>query len=161
MRSKWLEWTPETSSVGFGGSQPEVFPITRISERKETPIPSRSPDTIIEKAVAAEPTKPTEPTSAAHFATLMARPSYFWGIYGDYYGWRAHLALDAICGISAPAGLIVWLGEHSLFLYQRLTRDLPNEISRAWDAQIPYEGFDALCLDLVDTYRRAAELFRR
>lgn len=161
MRSKWLDWTPETSSEGFEGSQPAVFPITRIFKRNETPIPSLSPDTIIEKVGEAEPTKPTEPTVAAHSASLMARPSYLWGVHGDYYGWRAHVALDAICGISAPEGLIVRLGEHAPFLYQRLTRDLPNEISRAWDAKIPCEDFDALCLDLVDTYRRAAELYRK
>jgi hypothetical protein len=94
-----------------------------------------------------------------------ARSPYFWGADRDrrprdFYGWRAHTALDAICEIPAPAGLVVWLGEHSPFLYTRLTRDLPNEISRAWDAQIAYDDFDALCLDLVNTYRRAAELYR-
>jgi hypothetical protein len=94
-----------------------------------------------------------------------ARSPYFWGADRDgkprdYYGWRAHLALDTICEIPAPEGLIVWLGKHSLFLYRRLTVDLPNKISRAWDARVPHEAFDALCLDLVDTYRRAVELYR-
>lgn len=78
----------------------------------------------------------------------------------DYYGRRAHFALDAICGIVSPEGLIVWLREHTPFLYRKLTRDLPNEISRAWDAQIPYEDFDALCFELVDTYRRGVALYR-
>jgi hypothetical protein len=93
------------------------------------------------------------------------RSPYFWGADRDgkprdFYGWRANVALDAICEIPAPEGLIVWLGEHSPFLYRRLTRDLPNRISRAWDTQIPYEAFDALCFELVDTYRRAVELYR-
>jgi hypothetical protein len=43
-------------------------------------------------------------------------------------------------------------------VYEKLTRDLPDKISRAWDARISCEAFDALCFELVDTYRRAAEL---
>ena len=79
----------------------------------------------------------------------------------DYYGWRTDIALSAICKIPAPEGLAVWLGEHSSFLYHRLTRDLPNKLSRAWDARISHEKFDVLCLDLVDTYRRAVDLYRK
>jgi hypothetical protein len=93
------------------------------------------------------------------------RGPYFWGrdrdgTPRDYYGWRTHVALDAICQISAPAGLAVWLERNASFLYGRLTRDLPNEISRTWDARIPFEDFDALCFEWVVTYRRAAELYR-
>jgi hypothetical protein len=81
-----------------------------------------------------------------------------WGKYGSFYGRRAHLALDAICATPAPEGLIAWLRQRSPSLYEKLTRDLPNEISRARDAQTPHDGYDALCFDLVDTYRRAVEL---
>jgi hypothetical protein len=93
------------------------------------------------------------------------RGPYFWGrdrdgTPRDYYGWRTHVALDAICQISAPAGLAVWLERNASFLYGRLTRDLPNKISRAWDARIPFEDFDALCFEWVITYRRAADLYR-
>jgi hypothetical protein len=160
MRSKWLEWTPDTGFVGFEGPSSVNSPGTRASEECETelPIPSRNKST--EKSVQGQLTKPTEPTPAIPHAPLIVRPPHFWGRHGDYYGWRTNVALDAICAIPSPEGLIVWLGEHSPFLYQRLTRDLPNEISRAWDAQIPLVDFDAVCLDLVDTYRRAAELFR-
>jgi hypothetical protein len=52
----------------------------------------------------------------------------------------------------------VSLREHSSYLHRKLTHDLPNNISRAWDARAPYDVFDALCFDLVDTYRRAVEL---
>src|ERR1700684_1572895 len=41
----------------------------------------------------------------------------------DYYGGRAHTAIDAICAIQVPEGLIVWLDEHSPSLYNSLTRD--------------------------------------
>src|ERR1700730_8853687 len=94
-----------------------------------------------------------------------ARARYFWGtcrddMPSDYYGWRAHVALEAMSRIPAPAGLIVWLDKHSPYLYHKLTSSLPDQISRAWDARIPFEGFDELCFELMDTYRRAAELYR-
>jgi len=93
------------------------------------------------------------------------RCPYFWGMDRDgtprdYYGWRTHVALDAICQIPAPTGLTVWLEKNASFLYGRLTRDLPNKISRAWDARIPFEDFDALCFEWVVTCRRAGELYR-
>lgn len=75
----------------------------------------------------------------------------------DYYGRSAHAAIDAICAIQAPEGLVVWLGEHSPVLYETLTCDLPNEISRAWNAQMSFQEFDALCSRLVETFQRAAE----
>ena len=84
----------------------------------------------------------------------------FWRQRGGTYESRAHIALDAICEIPAPKGLIVWLGEHDPCLYQKLTRILPGKISRAWDARVPYEDFDALCFELVDTYAFAAERYR-
>jgi hypothetical protein len=83
-----------------------------------------------------------------------------WQKHDDGYGRRAHDVLDAICAIQAPEGLIVWLDEHSPSLYDWLTQDLPDEVSRAWNSKIPLEAFDALCSDLVDTFRRAAELYR-
>ena len=108
------------------------------------------------KSSPSSPASPTEPISESR----VRRPLNFWGTYGDAYGWRAHVALEAICQIPAPEGLIVWLDEHSPFLYRRLTRDLPNRISRAWEKRVPYDGFDALCFDLVDTFQRAVELYR-
>jgi hypothetical protein len=80
------------------------------------------------------------------------------GLNQDYYGWRAHVAIDAICRIAAPEGLIAWLEEYSPFHYRRLTCDLPNGISQAWNDRVPFEDFDKLCFDLVDAYRRAVEL---
>ena len=159
MRSKWLDWTPEVGSVGFEGFRDAVFPITQSPEGNGTPILSFSTNAIIGKVAAGGPTKPTELTSVEHDAHSVDKQSYFWSKYGDAYGWRAHTALDAICEIPAPEGLMVWLGEHAPFLYRRLTRDLPNEISRAWDARVPYEDFDALCLELVHTYRRGTALY--
>jgi hypothetical protein len=95
-----------------------------------------------------------------------ARSPYFWGPDRDgnprdYYGWRAQVALAAICRISGPEGLIVWLGEHSPFLYRKLISDLSNKISLAWNARIPHEAFDALCLELVDAYRRGMDMYRK
>jgi hypothetical protein len=92
------------------------------------------------------------------------RPHYFWGAdrngkHRDYYGWRANIALEALWKIPAPEGLVVWLAEYSPFLYRMLTCDLPNKVSRAWNDRVSCEKFDVLCFDLVDTYRRAAELY--
>lgn len=81
------------------------------------------------------------------------------GEHRDYYDWRAHVALDAICRVPAPEGLIVWLDGHSPFTYRILTKDLPNRISCAWDARIPHDRFDELCLELVDLFRFAAQLY--
>lgn len=92
---------------------------------------------------------------------MVRPPSWFWSERQDAYGWRAQAALDAICAIPAPEGLIVWLDENSPSLYRKLMRDLPKRISRSWNDRIPAEAFDALCLDLVNTYERAAELFSR
>lgn len=91
--------------------------------------------------------------------TSPASPLSYWVNYADYYGWRAHTALDSICAIPAPEGVIVWLGDHAMYLYQRLTSALPDRISRAWNARIAHEDFNALCDELVDTYRRAVDLY--
>lgn len=160
MKSKWLDWTPEAGFVGFEGSQSAVSSISQVPDENGTAALSLRPQVTIEKVPAHEPTKPTEPASAAHINPLLERPPYFWGRHGDAYGWRVHIALEAMCNIPAPEGLIVWLGEQSPALYRRLTRDLPNRVSRAWNARVPHEEFDALCFDWVDTFRGAAEMYR-
>jgi hypothetical protein len=158
MRSKWLDWTPETGSVGFDRPPSANFPITRASEGNGTLGPSRFSDPIIEKLIAKGPTKPTEPMSATDGEALEEIPSCCWGRYGDAHGWRAHVALEAICGIRAPEGLVVWLGEASPLLYRRLTDELPNKISRAWRDRVPFAEFDSLCFEWVGTFRRAVEM---
>jgi hypothetical protein len=160
VKSKWLDWKPKASSVGFVGSVPVFFPIIRASEGEGVPVPALSPDKVIGKTSQGEPTKPTKPISTGHSEPGVERPSGFWGKCSDAYGWRLGIALDSICKVDAPEGLLFWLDQHSPFLYLKLTSSLPDGISRAWDSHIPYEGFDALCLDLVDTYRRAADLYR-
>ena len=112
-------------------------------ERKSSPS---SPSTPLPSTPAAG----NPPTQRASWSSLN----------GHYaYGRRAHAALDTICAIQSPEGLVVWLNEHSPSLYHGLTRDLPDEISRAWNARIPLETFDTLCSRLVDTFRFAAELY--
>jgi hypothetical protein len=103
---------------------------------------------------------PSSPSSPVHTNPMLERPPYFWGKHGDSYGWRVHLALEAMCQIPVPEGLAVWLGEHSPGLYQKLTQDIPDEVSYAWSSGIPYEKFDALCSEWVGTVRRAAEVYR-
>jgi hypothetical protein len=91
------------------------------------------------------------------------RAPYFWGWdrYGkrrDFYDWRANVAIDAIRRIATPEGLVVWLGQNSPVLYRKLTEELPNEISRAWNDRVSPECFDKLCFELVVTFRRAVEM---
>ena len=105
---------------------------------------------------------PSSPSSPARATTEdRARPSSCsWNDPREPYGRRANSAVDEIRGIPVPDGLMVWLRKNSPFLYQRLTRDLPNKISHAWDARIPYGNFDALCSELVDTCRLAGALYQ-
>jgi hypothetical protein len=152
MRSKWLEWTPEMGFVGFDGSTLEDFSIKRGAKEKLTDIPAPSHDEATEKSADCEPTKPSKPVHGAQGA-------YSFGTRDDSYGRRMHIALDAICTIPAPEGLIVWLDGNSPSLYDTLTRDLPDKISRAWNARVPLEAFDTLCSRWVETYRFAAELY--
>ena len=77
------------------------------------------------------PSSPSSPRTV--YRSPMRQPSHFWATHEEAYGWRAHVAMDAICAIPAPPGLIVWLSERSPFIYRRLTDELPNEISRAWN----------------------------
>jgi hypothetical protein len=163
MRSKWLDWTPNAGSVGFEGSPSMEYSIMQADEQSVNPLPAPSIDELIPKSVQREPTKPTEPASLVCKKPPSERPSYLWGTdrdgkARDYYGWRANVALEAICKIPAPEGLIVWLGGHSPFLYRNLTTDLPNRISQAWNDRVPFEDFDGLCFAWVDNFRRAAEL---
>jgi hypothetical protein len=103
----------------------------------------------------ASPSSPSSPWADSGSPRKQLR---FWARHGDAYGWRAHVAIDAICSVPAPDGLILWLRKHAPCLYQSLTENLPNRISYAWDAQDSYDAFDALCFELVDTYTRAVEL---
>jgi hypothetical protein len=107
----------------------------------------------LRKSSPSSPPSPTQGISGPLFQ------SPFWDEGQDAYARRAHLALDAICGIPSPVGLIGWLRQHSAFLYVRLTREVPDEISRAWNAKVPYEDFDALCFNLVETHRRAVAIY--
>ena len=146
--------------VGFEGTKLEDSSIKRDAEQKRAHIPAPPHHEATEKTGDCEPTKPSKPVHAAQSESPSERPFYSFRTRDDPYGRRAHAALDAICATQAPEGLIVWLDEHSPSLYNRLTRDLPDEISRAWNARIPQEKFDTLCAGLVETYQRAAELYR-
>lgn len=131
----------------------------RAAEQNRAKTSSPLENEIIEKTNDCEPTKPTKPVQTTQSVRSSGRPSYFWGRYDDEYERRAQVAIDAVCATPAPEGLIVWLDENSPSLYDRLTRDLPDEISRAWNARIPLEKFDALCFAWVDTFRSAAKVY--
>jgi hypothetical protein len=111
-----------------------------------------------ESPAKSSPSSPSSPETTAE--DRAHSPSCPWNDPRDPYGRRAHNAVDEIGEIPAPEGLMVWLRKNSPFLYRRLSGDLPNRISRAWDARIPYADFDALCSDLVDTSRLAGELYQ-
>lgn len=60
MRSKWLDWTPVTGSVGFEGSTSGCNSIIGVIEESLAPVPVVSSDEIIEKRAPDQPTEPTE-----------------------------------------------------------------------------------------------------
>lgn len=159
MRIKWLDWTPGAGFVGFEGRECAAFAVARAVSRNASRNPSPHRETIIEKGAAREPAKPTEPEPAADGGMPVDRASEFWGSRGDAYSWRADLALDAICRISIPEDLTLWLEANSPYLYGQITRVLPDKISRAWNGRDPLDEFDCLCRDLVETFRRAAKLY--
>jgi hypothetical protein len=144
---------PKIISAGFAGSMPANSPIIHAQEQyfgqnPETRkrVPGKE---IIERDPSPDPAE-TAATAATSFCDA----------YRDEYHRRLQLALEAICQIPPPpSGLIVWLADHSPHLYQRLTSELPDRISGAWDARIPYHEFDALCCEFVDTFRCAVTCF--
>jgi hypothetical protein len=99
------------------------------------------------------------PDRSASFTTQ--GPANFWGVHGDHYGWRLNSVIEFMDGLDYPAGLICWLEAAAPYLYDRLTRALPERISRAWGAKVPFNEFDALCLELEETHARAVALFRQ
>ncbi len=78
--------------------------------------------------------------------------------YGDQYGWRLNCAFEVINRRGYLAGTILWLETAAPHLYDRLTRSLPDRISHAWDAKVPFNEFDQLCHELEETFRQAVLL---
>jgi hypothetical protein len=166
--SKWLRWGAGDENIGnlpdpepaktsefisevFAGSIPATFPI--IHDEKHHV--GRNPE--ISEPVPGHEIIKSHASPERAGATPAARTSV-WNAHHDVYGRRVQLALEAICQIPAPEGLVAWLADHAPDLYQRLTEELPDRISRAWDTRLPCDEFDALCCELVDTFRVAANL---
>jgi hypothetical protein len=158
MKNKWLEWTPE---VGFEGSPSTGLSITPGSEGEKMPTPSEPCDKIIGKVPEGEPTKPTKAISAEPQEYDEEALSRLCCGYGDQYGWRLNRAFEIICGLEYPAGTILWLETAAPHLYDRLTRYLPDRISHAWDAKVPFNEFDRLCHELEEAHRQAVLLRRQ
>ena len=83
----------------------------------------------------------------------------FWGAHGDEFGWRLNCAWDVICR-DYLAGMIAWLETNEPLLYERITRNLPDKISSAWNA-VPFSEFDLLCHELEAEHGRATDLYRQ
>ena len=167
MRSKWLSWRPgdetiedspdpeltkptKINSVGFVSSTPAASPIIRDFDCARSGVgnePSRtSADRLLNETPGPEPTR---------FAEVN-----FWGTHRDDYGWRAHAVCERISSQDYPVGTIRWLETAAPYLYDRLTRVLPDMISRAWNAKVPFYEFDRLCSELEETHARGVALFR-
>jgi hypothetical protein len=106
------------------------------------------------------PSSPSSPERVAAEGELWS-PLCSGNYLRDDHESRANAALSAIRDIPAPEGLVAWLSHESPTLYRQLVDNLPNRISRAWNAQIPLEEFDALCCEWVGTFRRAVEVYKQ
>jgi hypothetical protein len=85
----------------------------------------------------------------------------FWGVHGDVYGQRLNAAFEAICAENYPAGMIPWLETNGSLLHDRLTRSLPEKITAAWNARVPFDQFDGLCGEFEAMHERAVDLYRQ
>jgi hypothetical protein len=85
----------------------------------------------------------------------------FWGVHGDVYGWRLNAAFEIICAENYPVGMILWLERSESLLHDRLTRSLPEKITAAWNARVPFDQFDDLCGELEATHEQAIDLYRQ
>src|SRR5271170_816630 len=107
-RSKWLDWKPERTSVGFEGPDPVGNLIVEALKNAVPPAQDVSPDKIMEDAAQGEPTKPTdhgfvgiEGAASASSSTSERRSSP--------YAERMDAALQQISRPDYPAGMILWL----------------------------------------------------
>lgn len=76
------------------------------------------------------------------------------------YGEHMQAALAQINQPDYPAGMIPWRGEAHPELYDELTSRIPDEINLAWKCQAPLAEFEAVLAGLVETHRRACELYK-
>jgi hypothetical protein len=167
VRSRWLSWRPrdeiienfpdpkltkltKMSSVSFVGSTSAEFPIIRgfrdASNDTSNETSGKCGGQPLNESPSPEPTRLVE--------------SNFWGVHGDQYGWRLNAVCELISTQDYPVGAIPWLETAAPYLYDRLTRILPDKISRAWKTKVPFSEFDGLCSELEETHARALALFR-
>jgi hypothetical protein len=140
VKSKWLDWTPGSKTIGktvdaelteptnpgsegFVGGSSGVFPITLKRVRDSSATPSRLP-------------------------------------VSDPYAERMRAALRQINPPDYLAGMIPWLDKAHSELYTELISRLPDEIQRLWSGRASLEQFEAALVRLVSSHRRASELYR-
>ncbi len=78
---------------------------------------------------------------------------------GDVYGQLADKALKRICARPYLPGAIAWLKRVNLPLHRMLTRDLPRQIDKLWDAQDSLDHFQAVLDFWVDTHQDAIDQY--
>lgn len=106
---------------------------------------------------------PTVISGLGHSNPAPQEPSSsFWGPHRDQYGWRANVTIEFIAASpDYPAGMIAWLATAAPTLYDQLTGSIPDRISRAWDARVPFDQFDLVCHELENTHKRALAFYRQ
>jgi hypothetical protein len=76
------------------------------------------------------------------------------------YHYCVEAALYAICRPDYQPGMILWLETVDPSLYDRLTRILPDLISRLWNERAPLDKFHRVVNEWLATHRRACTLFK-
>jgi hypothetical protein len=158
-RSKWLDWTPEISSVGFEGSDPVGNLIVGAFENAITPAREMLPDKIMENAAQGEPTKPTD-LGFVGFEGVASVPSSESERESDPYAERMAAAIQQINQPDYPGGMISWLDSAHPKLYQELTSLIPDQVDRLWNEGVALGEFEATLDRLVAVHREACRLFR-
>lgn len=82
------------------------------------------------------------------------------GTPGGAYSARLAAALRSICNPSYPAGLIPWLGEYRLDLYNLLVNGIPDKLHRLWEAHGPIEEFEASLATWREAHVEAVKEFK-
>jgi hypothetical protein len=158
-RSKWLDWKPETTSVGFEAPDPVGNLIVRAFENALTPAKGVLPGKIMENSAQAEPTKPTD-LSFVGIEGAASIPSSTSERKPDPYAERMDEALRQINLSDYPAGMIPWLDTAHPALYLELTSRIPDEIDRLWNENGPLDEFEATLVRLVAVHREACRLYQ-
>lgn len=159
MRSRWLDWTARTGSVGFDGGPAANNFINQTLDAKLTPAADLPCVVVLEKSRQTEPSKPSKGFDGFEGELLFRSVA---GLNHDSSIYRAKLveAIRKINEFDCTAGMIHWISNLHPGLYDQLTSEIPDLIDQLWNEGAALGEFDDALNRLVSTYAWASELYR-